>query len=123
MAAATEQEPVQRLDGPLRDPDVVRVYGEAFSPCLRVTVALRSRGELVALLSHCYRSDALAQLLDIALRDGEERLGIEVLADCAYGCSHVVAPMVEVRGRVTALSRSAHAAVVEGQHPVAGRLA
>jgi hypothetical protein len=70
----TEQEPVQRLDGPLRDPDVVRVYGEAFSPCLRVTVALRSRGELVALLSHCYRSDALAQLLDIALRDGEERL-------------------------------------------------
>ncbi len=64
----------QRLDGPLRDPDVARVYGEEFNPCIRVTVPLHAQGKVVALLSHCYRSDVLAELLDLALRDGDERL-------------------------------------------------
>ncbi len=71
-SGASESTP--QLDGPYRDPDVVRVYGEAINPTLRITVPLFSQGRVVALLSHCYRYDALAQLLDVAMRDGNDRL-------------------------------------------------
>ncbi|MCP5064929.1 MAG: hypothetical protein GY946_00055, partial [bacterium] len=67
-------ESMPHLDGPYRDPDAVRVYGEAFKPTLRITVPLFAQGQIVALLSHCYRYDGFAQLLDIALRDGGDRL-------------------------------------------------
>lgn len=55
-----------RLDGPLADPDVSRIYPGA-APCLRVTVPVTVDGEVVALLSHCLRFAPLSEKLSAAM--------------------------------------------------------
>ncbi len=72
VAAGPEASP--RLDGPVSDPDIARAYGPELNPCLRVTSPVVVDGELVAILSQCFRYEPVSTLLDQALEDGDHRI-------------------------------------------------